>query len=260
MAVRVLGCSGSIAAGNRTTAFLVGEQVLIDAGTGVGDLELDELQRIDHILLTHSHLDHIAAVPLMADSVMRRRRDAGRGAIQVHALPATLQALRQHVFNDVIWPDFTRIPSAQDPALRFVPFETGDTLHIADCHVEVMPAAHTVPGVGFAVWHDRAGDAPCWVFSGDTGPCPPFWRRLAEMNVGQLVIETAFSDDEREVAQRSGHWSPARLSEDLRRLAGHPEIFITHIKPGEHQAVLQAFARQGLPHRVTALERGQRMG
>ena len=74
MQIRVLGCSGSIAAGSRTTSFLLDDDVLIDAGTGVGDLTLEQLARIDHILVTHSHLDHVLAIGLLADSVTRRRR------------------------------------------------------------------------------------------------------------------------------------------------------------------------------------------
>ncbi|MBL2595817.1 MBL fold metallo-hydrolase, partial [Klebsiella pneumoniae] len=65
MQIRVLGCSGAIAKDCRTTSFLVGNRILIDAGTVVGDLTLEEMGRIDHVLLTHSHLDHIAALPLM---------------------------------------------------------------------------------------------------------------------------------------------------------------------------------------------------
>ena len=40
----------------------------------------------------------------------------------MHALPETLTALRQHIFNGVIWPDFTRLPSAEHPVLEFLPF------------------------------------------------------------------------------------------------------------------------------------------
>ena len=102
MKIRVLGCSGSIAAGSRTTSFLLDDDVLIDAGTGVGDLTLDELVRIDHIVVSHSHLDHVLAIGLLADSVSRRR--VGRAPIRVRALPATIAALRAHIFNGVIWP------------------------------------------------------------------------------------------------------------------------------------------------------------
>ena len=144
MHIRVLGCSGSIAAGCRTTAFLLDHDVLIDAGTGVGDLTLDELAHVDHILLSHSHLDHVLGVPLLADSVMRRR--TGRAPIQVHGLPATLDALRQHIFNGTIWPDFTRLPSAEHPVLSLHPFNTGDVLSFGERRIEVLPALHTEIG------------------------------------------------------------------------------------------------------------------
>ena len=145
--IRVLGCSGSIAAGSRTTSFLLGDNVLIDAGTGVGDLTLDELARIDHILVSHSHLDHVLAIGLLADSVARRRVNAP--PIRVHALPATLEAVHKHIFNGVIWPDFTRLPSAEHPLLAFEPFAVGQVLSLGEHRIEVLPATHTVPA-GFA--------------------------------------------------------------------------------------------------------------
>ena len=141
MIVQVLGCSGSIAAGCRTTSFLLDDDVLIDAGTGVGDMPLDALARIEHILISHSHLDHILSIGLLADSVMRER--ATRGPIQVHALPETIAALRTHIFNGVIWPDFTRLPSAEHPMLSLVPFAVGEVLELNGKRVEVLDAAHT---------------------------------------------------------------------------------------------------------------------
>jgi cAMP phosphodiesterase len=109
--VRVLGCSGSIAKGCLTTSFLLDDTVLIDAGTGVGDLTHEDIARIDHVFLTHSHLDHVLAVGLLADSGLRLRMAAKRPPVQVYALRDTLEALREHIFNGVIWPDFTVIPS-----------------------------------------------------------------------------------------------------------------------------------------------------
>ena len=69
MRIRILGCSGGIGAGARTSAMLVDDDVLIDAGTGIGDLALAELQPIRHVFLTHAHLDHIAGLPLLVDTV-----------------------------------------------------------------------------------------------------------------------------------------------------------------------------------------------
>ena len=142
MKIRVLGCSGAIAAGCKTTAFLLDDDVLIDAGSGVGDLALDELFRIEHILLSHSHLDHILSVPLLADSVIRHREELRLPPIQVHALPQTIEALRKDIFNGVIWPDFSRLPSAEEPVLRFVPFAQGDVLELGGRRVEVLTAKH----------------------------------------------------------------------------------------------------------------------
>ena len=117
MKVRVLGCSGAIAKDCRTTSFLIDQDVLIDAGTGVGDLTLDEMRRIDHVLLTHSHLDHVAALPLMVDAIASQRTTP----IQVHALQGTIDALRAHIFNNTIWPDFSKIPTPDAPFITFHP-------------------------------------------------------------------------------------------------------------------------------------------
>ena len=254
MQIRVLGCSGAIAAGCRTTAFLLDDDVLIDAGTGVGDLTLDELARIDHLLLSHSHLDHVLGVPLLADSVMRRR--VGRAPIQVHGLPATLAALRAHVFNGQIWPDFTRLPSAEQPILALQPFECGQVLVFGERCIEVLPALHTVPAVGFAVLGSEAG-AGAWVFTGDTAPNPALWQRLQSLRVAHLVIETAFRDDEHQLAHVSRHLHPAALGRELQQFAHGSEVHITHIKPGELDAVMGEIGALDHRHRVQALVAGQ---
>lgn len=256
MTIRVLGCSGAIAAGYKTTAFLLDDDVLIDAGTGVGDLELADMARIDHILVTHAHLDHVLGIPLMADSVMRLRMQAGRPPIQVHALPETLEALRQHLFNGVIWPDFTRLPNSDQPALQLRPLAVGERKTFGQRQVEVLSACHTVPACGYAV---DGGEAGHWVFTGDTGPNPALWARLAEIKVAQLIIETAFGNDECELARISQHLCPRSLAQELRQLSQPAEVFITHIKPGEVEAVMQAIHALDKRHTVSALQAGQLM-
>lgn len=255
MIVRVLGCSGAIAAGCKTTAFLLDDDVLVDAGTGVGDLTLDELAKIDHIVLSHSHLDHVLSIPLLADSVMRRRiTKSDYRPIHVHALPQTLTALRQHVFNGVIWPDFTRLPTDSRPILKLVPIEVGQTLLLGDKRIEVLPAAHTVPAVGYAV------DTPSgwWVYTGDTGPNAALWTALEGRRIAQLVIETAFGDDERPLADLSKHLAPSSLATELQQLAGSVPVHITHTKPGEREAVLAEIHAIETRHRIAPLANGER--
>jgi ribonuclease BN (tRNA processing enzyme) len=255
MIVHVLGCSGSIAAGARTTSFLLDGDVLVDAGTGVGDLPLEAMAAVDHILVTHSHLDHVLAIGLLADSVMRLRTAAGRPPVQVHALQPTLDALRTHLFNGVIWPDFTRLPSREQPMLALVPFAVGDVLSVAGKTIEVLPAAHTVPACGFAA-RDAGSEGGWWVFTGDTGPNPALWARLARMDVATLVIETAFADEEAELARLSRHLCPALLGAELEQLRGSVDVRITHVKPGEEEAVMREVAALATPHRVRVLRKG----
>ncbi len=232
MKVRVLGCSGAIARECRTTSFLIDGDVLVDAGTGVGDLTLDEMLGIEHVLLTHAHLDHVAALPLMLDAIAAKRTTP----LQVHALPGTIEALRAHIFNDVIWPDFTRLPTADAPFLGFREIRTGQRLELGCKTIEVLPAVHTVPAVGYAV---SAGTA-CWVFSGDTERNPAFWARINQLPVSMLVIETAFSRRESQLAATSLHLSPDVLASELDCIAPGRQypIYITHTKPAETELIM----------------------
>lgn len=241
MRVRVLGCSGAIAQGCRTTSFLLNDDILIDAGTGVGDLSLDEMTRVNHVLLTHSHLDHVAALPLMLDAVGARRLAEGAPPVQVHALPATIEALKTHIFNNLIWPDFSTIPSATAPLMRFVPLAVGDEIHLGSQTVEVLPAVHTVPAVGYAA---RASSG-YWVFTGDTERNPAFWQRVNQLPVAMLVIETAFSDREKELARRSLHLAPSVLATELDHIARYQRfpIYITHTKPAETGLIMEEIQR-----------------
>lgn len=259
MKLRVLGCSGAIAKDCRTTSFLVDSAVLIDAGTGVGDLTLDEMRGIDHVFLTHSHLDHIAALPLMVDAIASQRRSP----ICIHALSGTIAALRAHVFNNVIWPDFSCIPSLAAPFISFREIGIGEVVRVGDISVEALPAVHTVPACGYAV----SAGGPCWVFTGDTERNPAFWKRLETLNVAMLVIETAFSNREQELARRSLHLSPMALADELGNLAPERKlpIYITHTKPSETvliMAEIEQFDRDASAtgqagHDIRWLEAGQ---
>lgn len=237
MKVRVLGCSGAIARDCRTTSFLIDDDLLVDCGTGVGDLTLDEMMAVGHVFLTHSHLDHVAALPLMIDAIASSLTQP----VQVYALPGTIAALRTHVFNDVIWPDFSRLPTPDKPFIRFHELHVGQTLRIAGKTIEVLPAVHTVPAVGYAI----TSGGGCWVFTGDTERNPAFWRRLNQLDVAALVIETAFSDRERELARRALHLAPNSLAEELDLIDKDKRfpIYVTHTKPAQTDLIMAEIQR-----------------
>lgn len=251
MDIRVLGCSGGIGGANlRTTSMLVDHDILVDAGTGVGDLSLAELTRIDHIFLTHSHLDHVTSIPFLVDTV----GDLRQAPLTVWALPETIDALRKHIFNWVIWPDFSEIPTPQAPHLVFRPVAVAQVVEIGARKVTVLPANHTVPAVGYALETSEAS----FVFTGDTTAHPPLWEAINRLhNLRYLVIETAFSDSEADLAERSRHISPSMLARELANLRSRPEVYITHLKPSQIDLIMAEVSLRAADFKPRMLRGGQ---
>jgi ribonuclease BN (tRNA processing enzyme) len=231
--LKVLGCSGGIGGRHmRTTSFLVDGDVLLDAGTGVGDLSLAELALVDHIFVTHSHLDHVSSIAFIADTVGGMRAQP----ILVHALPETIAILKNHIFNWEIWPDFTQIPSPEKPFMRYAEITLGGTVTLAGRAFTPLPAIHTVPAVGYQL--DSGGGS--LVFTGDTGPNDALWEIVNRIgNLKYLIIETAFANKERHLAELSRHLCPSMLAEELAKFARDAEVYVTHLKPGETELTMQ---------------------
>ncbi len=235
MRLRVLGCSGGIGGNLRTTSFLLDHDVLIDAGTGLGELSLAEMCVIDHVFVTHSHLDHIACLPLLVDSVGFMRDKP----LVIHATDETLAILKQHVFNWEIWPDFSEIPSLHQPIVRYERVVLGETVELNGRKITPLPANHVVPAVGFQIDSGKAS----LVFSGDTTTCDALWEAVNRIpNLEYLIVETAFSNAEKDLAVISKHLCPSLLAEELGKLKLNPKIYITHLKPGEIELTMQEVA------------------
>lgn len=231
MELRVLGCSGGVGAGLRTTTMLLNEHILFDAGTGVGDLSLKEMAGIKHIFLTHSHLDHITDIPLLVDSVFERIKQP----IIVHGLHETIEALRRHIFNNVIWPDFTKLPTAENPVLKFEEMKPGEIADVEGCKVEMIPVNHLVPGVGYRVNCDHKSFA----FSGDTSSNDTFWAALNKHDsLDMLIVESAFLNKDVELSKQAGHYCASLLADDLKKLTHQPEVYITHNQPGLEDKIM----------------------
>ena len=232
MKLRVLGCSGGIGGRlMRTTSMLVDHDILIDAGTGLTELTLAEMAMIEHIFITHSHLDHLAALPLMIDSVA----DMHDRPITLYATDATLEIIKNHIFNWAIWPDFSEIAIRQEAVMQYQTIRIGEPLRLGERTITAVPAEHTVPAVGY---HLDSGQGSL-VFTGDTTVNDAFWPVINRIsNLKYLIIETAFSNRERRLAQTSKHLCPSMLAEELARLERDVSVFITHLKPGQVELIM----------------------
>lgn len=250
MRVRILGCSGGIGIGLRTTSILVDDDILIDAGTGVGDLTLAEIAGIRHLFLTHSHLDHVCGLPLFLDSMFD---EFAERPLIVHSRAETLTALRSHLFNDVLWPDFTKLPNREKPVVRFEPLTPGDVIAVGERKVHAVDVHHSVPSLGFCI--ERAGKV--FAFSGDTMTNETLWPVLnAFPNVDVLVMEVSFPNSQDQLARRAKHYTPQMLALDLRRLEHDPQLWVTAMKPGEEDQIFEELTHALPARRLHRLKRG----
>lgn len=248
MKIRVLGCSGGIGDGRHTTSFLVDDDILVDCGTGVATLSHAEMCRVEHVFLTHSHLDHVACLPLMLDSVGNERGSP----LTLHALPEVLQILQDHIFNWRIWPDFARVPSQKAPFLRYASQAEGEAVRLGGRVITSIPAHHVVPTVGYLF----TGDQGSLIFSADTASHEALWRVAnGTEDLRHVIVECSFQDALAGVAEASKHYCPKTLAPDLAKLKAGPEVWITHLKPGGEAAIMDELAGHGVV--ANALRNGQ---
>lgn len=233
MKIRVLGCSGGIAKGVATTSFLIDDDILIDAGTGVGDLSIKEMQRIKHIFITHSHLDHISSIALLTDTLFDQLVDQ---PITVHAERSTIKVLREHIFNWVIWPDFTVLPNKSRAVLKLKAMSRKTALEIEGRRIQMMAVNHSVPGVAYRV----ESQGKSFAFSGDTTTNNTLWSALNKHdNLDLLFVEAAFANKEAALANLAFHYCSQTLAEDLLKLKHRPKVCISHLKPGDEKRIMK---------------------
>ncbi len=246
MDLRVLGCSGGVGVDLRTTTLLIDSDILIDAGTGLGDLTLDEMSNVKHIFVTHSHLDHITGIPLFIDSIFERIKQP----VVIHAQSETLNALQTHIFNNTIWPDFSRLPT-EAPVLKYQLMEPGESVKINGREIEMIAVNHAVAAVGYRV----QGDKGVFAFSGDTTTNDTFWAALNKHDaLDLLLIEAAFSNADKELCKIAGHYCAELLAVDIKKLKHQPEVYISHNKPGFESVILNECKQAITSHTVFPLQ------
>jgi ribonuclease BN (tRNA processing enzyme) len=251
MELRILGCSGGIGATLSTTSLLIDDDILIDGGTGLSELSLEEMSLIRHIFVTHSHLDHIAGIPMLLDSIFEHIKQP----VVLHTRPETLEILKEHIFNWQVWPDFTCLPSAERPVLQLEPMTPGQQLKIGNRSIEMIEVNHTVPAAGYRVQNGVG----CFAFSGDTTSNDMFWEALNRHDkLDLLIVERAFPDEDCDLSSKAFHYCPKLLAQDLKKLRHRPRLYLTHLKPGSEDAIVDQCRRRidALPvHRLCGGDR-----
>ncbi len=228
MELRVLGCHGGETTRHRSTSFLLDDRVGLDAGATTSMLTLEEQLRLDGVIVSHAHLDHVRDLAALADN----RAQAARAPLVVAGTAFTVRALREHFFNNVLWPDFTAIPlvNGGGPTVVLQVLEPEVPTDVCGFETTAVLVTHTIESAGFVISRDGASLA----FSGDTGPTERFWEVLAEVpDLKALLQEVSFPDELEWLAKISGHHTPSTLAREMARLPRKDLPWLLyHIKPG----------------------------
>lgn len=224
MILKVLGSSGSDFKGYNSPAFLIDGKILLDGGTIGSRLNETEQWKIKDILITHSHLDHIKAIPFLADNIILKNK---RHSITLFGIKETLAALRDNLLNDRLWPDFTKISAAIEPVVKMKAIPAGRSFKVNSYTFTAYKVNHTVPAVGY-VLRDKKGKA--LLYTGDTGPTEEIWK--APDTINALIIEVSFPNSMERIALKTGHLTIKLMLREIDKMKNMPErIFITHPKP-----------------------------
>lgn len=250
MDLRVVGCHGGETPKHRTSAFVLDDRLAMDAGSLTSGLDLKAQMRLEACVISHAHLDHIRDLATIADN----RCQADAEPLLVGATKPTIDALKKHFFNNVIWPDFSVIPNKEQPAIKFVEMELEKPVTLAGYRVRAVEVSHTIDTAGFILEGPRGAIA----YSGDTGPTDRLWELLNQTeNLRALLLEVSFPDREQRLATVSGHHTPQTLIEDLKKLDSPKDVptLLYHIKPVFQREVERQCAKlKGVNLAVTALD------
>lgn len=238
MQIRVVGCDGGIAPGKLTTCFQLTDQLLIDAGSICDGLDFDAQSKITDIFVSHPHLDHIRDLGFLADNMLGET-----DRINLYGLPEVNRHLEQHFFNNSIWPDFTRIPTPQNPFYVLHDIEPEKRYVFGNITVRPVRVDHVVPCVGFIIEDQNASV----VISGDTGPTERIWEVCRSYdNIREFIVELAFPNDRQSIADASRHFTPATLSKELDKFQREDTpIALYHLKPRHADKIHNEIAALG---------------
>jgi cAMP phosphodiesterase len=235
MRLRVLGCAGGSAPGAELSCYLLDDVLAVDAGALTTTLDFHAQRRVHDVLLTHSHLDHVWTLPLF----LANRFGGPPVPCRIYGSSNTLDAVRQHLFNDRLWPDFTEAVREAVPLVQFVTIDPGEATSILDYEVTSVPLVHAVPSQGYRI---RRGGKD-FLVCGDTYATDALWACAnASKDLVAVLIECSFPSRYEWLAKASLHLTPRLLGQELLKLRANVPVLVTHVKPEDFDEVASELA------------------
>jgi cAMP phosphodiesterase len=244
MRIKVLGCHGGVVSNYQTSCYWINEAFLIDAGSVCSALSLEDQGRITDVLITHPHLDHIKDLAFLFENTYSPHSPP----VRLRSSAAILEDVHRHLFNDVIWPDFSKISNEKGEMLQFLPFK--DKLTLGDCEIVMCPVSHPGHAVGFIIDDGKKQV----VFTGDSGPTEKLWKLVNKLpNLAAIFTEISFPTRMNALATASGHFAVEPLLDELGKIHDKEvPIYISHFKPMFFEELLEEYHSKA-PNRMRLL-------
>jgi ribonuclease BN (tRNA processing enzyme) len=232
MLVRVIGGHGGVSPGFKATSYLIDGKILIDAGSVAEGLHITEQTLVDHIFISHPHLDHIKDLAFMCDNCFGLRPKP----FEVYSSQTVKDAIKNHLMNDLIWPDFSVLPTREKPTISFQRLEAEQSIVIGEYEIMPVPVNHQGGAFGFIVSKKNKSV----LFTQDTGPTDRIWEIAKNYkNLVAIFTEVSFPNNMQKVANASLHHTPSTLKNEIKKMPKNIPIFLGHLKPNFQDQLFQ---------------------
>ncbi|MDP8254792.1 MAG: 3',5'-cyclic-nucleotide phosphodiesterase [Candidatus Alcyoniella australis] len=245
MKIEILGCRGDLVPGAACPGYLLDDTTLLEAGTVTSVLSPQRLRRIDRVVLSHMHVDHIKELPFLIGAAV----NSAQSPIEVWSTPDNLELLRRHLFNSSLWPDFTRLPTVSNPAMKMRKLSTKRATRVGEYLLRALPVNHTVPTYG--MFFDNGKQV--LGYTADTGRCPQFWDAALQYGdrLAAVIVEVTFCDKQADHAKATGHMTPSLLKSEVERVDLDVPLIAVHLRPEKVTAIERELRRLKLPVHIS---------
>jgi ribonuclease BN (tRNA processing enzyme) len=224
--IKILGAYGGKATNMALTSLQLSKEVVLDAGNileGLGN----GIKHINHVFISHSHLDHINDIGFLIDATFENRTVP----LKIYARRKTLEDIEKYILNWDIWPDFSKIPliNSDKMAIELELIELGEVIDVDDCKIKAIKNNHTISSNGYVI--EKNGSAI--LFTSDTYCCDDIWEEINNnKKITAVIVDVSFPSRMDKLAFDSKHLTPKLLKEELKKLnRDNVTIYINHIKP-----------------------------
>jgi len=232
MKIQILGGHGGLSKGHSTTSFLIDDKLLIDAGAVASTLSVEEQSKIDHILISHCHLDHIKDLAFLCDNCFGMRKKP----FEAFTHETVKKIIKAHLFNNIIWPDFSELPSVESPTINFNSIREEVKLRIGEFDITPIKVKHAHDAMGFIIEKDQVAI----LFTLDTGPTDRIWEIAHKIkNLKAIFTEVSFPNSLEKVAEVSDHHTAHSLKIEMSKMPELIPVILTHLKPSYRDIILK---------------------